>query len=80
VPQIVQRLGFFVDRRAFRGWLPVGTITDTTSAPYLEMVVAALEAFEGLSWTVESVTLMRGLPEMGKDAFEEMERLPLARD
>ena len=40
VPQVVQRLGFFVDRRAFRAWLPVGTITDTTSAPYLENVVA----------------------------------------
>lgn len=78
VPQIVQRLGFFVDRRAFRGWLSVGTITDTTTASYLERVVAALDAFEGLSWTVETVTLMRGLPEQGKDAFKEMEQLALA--
>lgn len=78
VPKIVQRLGFFVDRRAFRGWLSVGTITEATTAPYLERLVAALDGFEGQSWTVGAVTLMKGLPEMGKDAFEEMEQLPLA--
>jgi hypothetical protein len=74
----VQRLGFFVDRRAFRAWIPVGTITDTTSAPYLEKVVAAVESFRGQSWTIESISLMKGLPEEGKDAFVEMEQLPLA--
>ena len=78
VPQVVQRLGFFVDRRAFRAWIPVGTITDTTSAPYLEKVVAAVESFRGQSWTIESISLMKGLPEEGKDAFVEMEQLPLA--
>jgi 2'-5' RNA ligase len=78
VPQIVQRLGFFVDRRAFRAWISVGTITDTTSAPYLESVVAALEAFQGQSWTVESISLMKRLPEEGKDVFEEIEQMPLA--
>ena len=50
VPQIVQRLGFFVDRRQFRPWLEVGTITDATTAPYLQAVVDALEAFHGRSW------------------------------
>lgn len=79
VPQIVQRLGFFVDRRAFRAWLSVGTITGTTSAPYLESLVAALDGFVGQSWTIDSVSVMKGLPEEGKDAFEEMEHLPLAQ-
>jgi 2'-5' RNA ligase len=79
VPQIVQRLGFFVDRRQFRAWIPVGTITDSTSAPYLQSVVDALDAFRGQSWTIESVSLMKRLPEEGKDSFEEMEQLPLAR-
>jgi 2'-5' RNA ligase len=78
VPQVVQRLGFFVDRRQFRPWLSVGTITDTTTAPYLQSVVDALEAFRSQSWTIESVSLMRGLPEVGRDAFEELEAMPLA--
>ena len=79
VPQIVQRLGFFVDRRQFRPWLSVGTITTKTSAPYLESLVAALEEFRGKSWIVEGISLMKGLPVAEKkDGFEEMERMPLA--
>jgi 2'-5' RNA ligase len=78
VPQVVQRLGFFVDRRQFRPWLEVGTITDTTTAPYLQAVVDALEAFHGRSWEVDAISLMKGLPDEGPDAFEELERMPLA--
>jgi 2'-5' RNA ligase len=78
VPQVVQRLGFFVDRRQFRPWLSVGTITGGTTAPYLQSVVDALEGFEGQSWTIESISLMKRLPEEGPQAFEEMEEMPLA--
>ena len=78
VPQIVQRLGFFVDRRQFRPWLEVGTITDATTAPYLQAVVDALEAFHGRSWEIDSISLMKGLPDPGPDSFEEVERMPLA--
>lgn len=78
VPQVVQRLGFFVDRRAFRAWLPVGAVTDATSAPHLQRVVDALDGFRGQSWTIESISLMKRLPEQGKDSFEEMEQIPLA--
>jgi 2'-5' RNA ligase len=78
VPQIVQRLGFFVDRRQFRPWLAVATITDSTTAPYLQKVVDALESFEGTPWTVTTVQLMKRLPEEAGDAFELMEEMPLA--
>lgn len=78
VPQVVQRLGFFVDRRQFRPWLSVGTITDATTAPYLQSLVDALDAFRSDSWTIETVTLMKGLPEVGRDAFEVLEEMPLA--
>ena len=78
VPQVVQRLGFFVDRRQFRPWLSVGTITGSTTAPYLQSVVDALEGFAGQAWTIESITLMKRLPEEGPHAFEEMEEMPLA--
>lgn len=62
VPPVVQRLGFFVDRRAFRPWLAVGSITDHTTAPYLEKLVAALDAFEGQPWPLDEVCVMRRLP------------------
>jgi len=78
VPQVVQRLGFFVDRRVFRPWLSVGTITEHTTAPYLERVVEALDGFHGRSWTVEAVSLMRWVPDAGADEFEVMEQMPLA--
>jgi 2'-5' RNA ligase len=78
VPQVVQRLGFFVDRRVFRPWLPVGTITEQTTAPYLERVVEALDRFHGTSWTVDSVFLMRRVPDAPADEFEVMEQMPLA--
>jgi 2'-5' RNA ligase len=79
VPDVVQRLGFFVDRRQFRPWLSVGTINDATTAAYLEALVAALDGFRGQDWTVESVSLMKRLPEAdGVTDFEEMERMPLA--
>ena len=42
VPVVVQPLGFLVDRRKFRPWLPVGTITDATTLPYLERLTAAV--------------------------------------
>lgn len=79
VPLAVQRMGYFVDRRKFRPWLSVGTITDTTSAPYLERLVAALDAFRGEPWTVDGVSLMKGVP--GTDThrrFEVVEWMPLA--
>jgi 2'-5' RNA ligase len=78
VPQAVQRVGYFVDRRQFRPWLSVGTITETTSAPYLERLVAALDEFRGEWWTVEAVSLMKWLPDAEREEFEEMERMPLA--
>jgi len=41
------RLGFLVDIARFRPWLAVGTFAETTSAPYLERLVAALDDFKG---------------------------------
>ena len=78
VPQAVQRVGYFVDRRQFRPWLPVGTITDATTAPYLERLVAALDEFRGEWWTAEAVSVMKWLPDAEREEYEEMERLPLA--
>jgi 2'-5' RNA ligase len=79
VPQVVQRLGYFVDRRQFRPWLSIGTITDETTAPYLQAVVDALDAFRGRSWTVESVSLLERPADAGdSDVFHVKEELALA--
>ncbi len=77
VPQAVQRVGYFVDRRQFRPWLAVGQITDSTTAPYLERLVAALDEFRGTPWTAEAVCLMKWLPEAEGARFEVMESMPL---
>ena len=77
VPQAVQRVGYFVDRRQFRPWLSVGSITDQTTAPYLERLVAALDDFRGEPWTADAVCLMKWLPDAEREQFEVMERMPL---
>lgn len=78
VPLVVQRLGFFVDRRVFRPWLSIGTITSETTAPFLEKVVESLEGYRSRAWTIEHISLMRR--PMEPDAvvpFEEVEQMPL---
>ena len=80
VADVVRRLGFLVDRRKFRPWLSVGTITDHTTAPYLERLVAALDGFQGRPWRLEEVCLLRSLPlnDDGTDGgFEIVDRVPL---
>ena len=80
VPQVVQRLGFLVDRRAFRPWVAVGEITDATTGPGLERIFAALDSYRGALWTVDEISIVRprraeeGTPDQPLDVIE---RLPL---
>lgn len=62
VPKAVQPLGFLVDRRKFRPWLSVGTITEATTLPYLEKLTATLDGFEGTPWTVDTLTVFKKVP------------------
>jgi 2'-5' RNA ligase len=79
VPMVVQRLGFFVDRRVFRPWLSVGTITSETTAPFLEKVVASLEAYRSRPWTIDHISFMRRPMDAEAEVpYEEVERMPLA--
>lgn len=79
VPSAVKRLGFLVDRRRFRPWLAVGTITETTSAPYLERLVAALDDFTGRLWTLEALSIIRRVPRDEAGQVEDLviEEVPL---
>ncbi len=79
VPVAVKRLGFLVDRRRFRPWLSVGSITDSTTAPYLEKLVEALDAYRGDTWTLEKLSIIRRLPvdETGQVEDVVIEEVPL---
>jgi 2'-5' RNA ligase len=78
IVHVSQGLGFFVDRRQFRPWLSVGTITPATTAPYLERLVEVLDSFRGHSWTIESVSLRERRPAAAASTdFQEIDRIPL---
>lgn len=62
VSLVVQRLGFFVDRRKFRAWLGVGHITSSTTSESLQRLVDSLEAYRGPTWTLREIFLFRGRP------------------
>lgn len=79
VPKAVQPLGFLVDRRVFRPWLAVGSITDHTTAPFLEQLVAVLDGFKGSTWTQDTLTVMRRVPTDDHGGMDELvhEEIPL---
>lgn len=62
VPKVVQPLGFLVDRRKFRPWISVGTITEHTTVTYLEKLTQALDGFNGSPWTVDTLTIFKKIP------------------
>jgi hypothetical protein len=76
VTQSVEGLGFFVDRRQYRPMLSVANVTRATTGPYLEALVAALDAFEGESWTPE-ISLTTETFVDGQPATVEFQRIPL---
>ena len=78
VTQSVASRGFFVDRRKFRPWLAVANITESTTAPYLERVVAALDAFRGEPWTIEWVSVTKPSFDPAVEESLEVHRIPLA--
>ena len=82
VPPAVKRLGFLVDRRAFRPWMAVGSITDHTTAPFLERLVDELDEFKGTMWTLSTIALMRKVPLDDSGTVEEvvLDQIPLGSD
>jgi len=74
VTQSVEGLGFFVDRRQFRPMLSVARVTATTTGPYLEALVAALDDFEGESWS-PTISLTKETFVGGQPTTIELERI-----
>jgi len=76
VPQCVEGLGFFVDRRQFRPMLSVATVTPATTGPFLEAVVDALEGFRGEPWTAD-IVLLKETFVGSRPELVEFQRIPL---
>ena len=51
--------GYFVDRRRWAPRLTVGSVTATTTLPFLERLVAELGGFTSPPWSVASISFMR---------------------
>ncbi|MDQ2756666.1 MAG: hypothetical protein M3Y71_08900 [Actinomycetota bacterium] len=76
ISRAVEPLGFYVDRRKFRPLLAIGTVNDFTTAPYLQGLLDALDAFSGLPWELDHVDLIRPSYATGPET-EELDWLPL---
>lgn len=74
VPQSVEGLGFFVDRRKFRPMMSVAKVTPATTGPFLEQVVAALDAFRGEEWPAV-ISLLKETFVGGRPQLVEFERI-----
>jgi 2'-5' RNA ligase len=74
------RLGYAVDRRRFRPWLPVGTITETTGLDFLERLLAGLDDHRGDPWEASHLSLLRtafDASRSGSQAFEVLREFAL---
>jgi len=58
LPHVARRLGFLLDRRRFRPWMPVAEVTDRTTLPSLSRVVDTLDAYQGPWWTATHLSLL----------------------
>lgn len=56
---LVASRGYFVDRRRWATRLTVGSVTETTSLPYLEQLVADLGGHTSAAWPVSSISFVR---------------------
>ena len=58
VSRVAQGLHLFVDRRAFRTEMQLGTVNARTTEDHLEQLLAALEAYESTSWWQTTLSLL----------------------
>ncbi len=80
VMSAAQSLRIFVDRRAFRPLLAIGEITEQTTEPALQRLLDRLDAYQGPTWTLDSLNVMRTRATAAGDGVlvhEVFETLPL---
>ena len=76
VLQAVERLGLFLDRRAFRPAVEVATASEESAAA-LQRARAALAGYRGPSWTVGHLSLLKLEYDGAAVSVGEVSRLPL---
>jgi len=59
VVAVVERLGFYCDRRQFRSRIPLAAVNDRTTVEHLEALIAALDAHTSEPWTVDEMSLLQ---------------------
>lgn len=57
MPRWVHAFGFVPDRRKYRSWVQLGTVTPRTTLGYLEGLVSRLSAYQGPEFQPAGVTL-----------------------
>ena len=73
LPALVARHGFFVDRRRWAPRLTLGSVTATTSLPFLERLVDDLTGHTSQTWPVDSIALARRRFDSASEAWEVIE-------
>ncbi|HYN68103.1 MAG TPA: hypothetical protein VES93_14540 [Ornithinibacter sp.] len=78
---LVARHGYFVDRRRWVARLTIGSVTSTTSLPFLERLVADLDRYASPTWQVSSVSLVRQRFDTAQaSTWDVLERVPTVVD
>ena len=80
VTTAAQARRIFVDRRAFRPLLALGEITEGTTEEALQRLLDRLDAYQGPTWTLDCVQVMRTRASSSGDGalvHEPFEELPL---
>jgi hypothetical protein len=77
------RLGYAIDRRRFRPWLPLGTVTPTTGLNFLGQLLAGLDSHQGAPWEATHLSLLRPVfdkSRSGSSTFEVVRAFALPTD
>ena len=78
---LVPLRGYYVDRRRWARRLTIGSVTQTTSLPVLERLVADLSSFRSSTWPLASVSLVRKrFDAPDPDAWEVLDDIPTSTD
>jgi len=79
IPPEARRLGFLLDRRAFRPQVHVGEVTSVTTLEYLQAMLARLDEYEGHPWRTRELSLLHpNSPQGGRPTYDEVVRYALA--
>jgi 2'-5' RNA ligase len=77
VPEAVEAMRLFVDRRRFRPWLTFGTVDPATSPTMLAAALQNLADWTGEPWAVPGLSLIRTRWLLGQDYPEQFDLIAM---